>query len=538
MYIHRPISLLLLLYCCLCTGIAARAQDARQFLQAGWQALIQDNDTTALRYFDTAYTLYTKQGQEAGQAEALLYMGFASYGSSKSNGLKYAHKALDHYQQLRSSAPEIAALGTGRARTLLATIKARSGQHQEALALCYDALGTYDYTQDTTGTQGIIFHLLGNIFSHLGKTDSADYYYNLALKERQERKDLVYLPGSLIKAGDIAQRAGHVQKSFDYYHEALNYAQQLHNRQAEVSGRIALAKWWQAAGKYDSAYQYVQDAISIARQLSDLQFSIAALGTQKDLLMQEGRYRDAIAVMTRIDSIQQVGADWEKEQLAQNLEVQYDIEAHQHALIQEKKASQSARQLNYILIGAIVCSGVLMFIIFRYQRKNQQQQKALFSLQQQNHELQLRQQAQEQALLQNEIDFKESQLSAMALQISMRNELINELKDTVAQEPRLSSQHIDKLLHKGITQDQEWEEFNMTFESVNKNFQQKLKEKYPEISQNELKICTLIKMNLSIKEMANILNISPDSVKMARYRLRKKLGLKTEDNLAGFIQSL
>ncbi|MDT4844470.1 hypothetical protein FQZ97_784300 [compost metagenome] len=176
-----------------------------------------------------------------------------------------------------------------------------------------------------------------------------------------------------------------------------------------------------------------------------------------------------------------------------------------------------------------------MFIIFHYQRKNQQQQKALFSLQQQNHELQLLQQAQEQ---QNEIDFKESQLSAMALQISMRNELINELKDTVAQEPRLNSQQIDKLLHKGITQDQEWEEFNMTFESVNKNFQQKLKEKYPEISQNELKICTLIKMNLSIKEMANILNISPDSVKMARYRLRKKLGLKTEDNLASFIQSL
>ncbi|MNX99938.1 hypothetical protein D3C86_1324160 [compost metagenome] len=442
---------------------------------------------------------------------------------------------MNHYQQLQSSAPDIAALGIGRARTLLATIKARSGQHQEALSLCYDALSAYNYTQDTTGTQGIIFQLLGNIFSHLGQTDSADYYYNRALKERLERKDQVYLPGSLIKAGDIAQKAGRTRESFDYYHKALFYAQQLHNRQAEVSGRVALAKWWQAAGQYDSAYQYIHNAVRIARQLSDLQFSIAALGTQKDLLIQEGRYREALAVTSRIDSIQQVGADWEKEQLVQNLEVQYDIEAHQYALSQEKEARQRARRLNYILIGGIICSGILVFIIFHYQRKNQQQQKALFSLQQQNHELQLLQQAQEQ---QNEIDFKESQLSAMALQISMRNELINELKDTVAQEPRLNSQQIDKLLHKGITQDQEWEEFNMTFESVNKNFQQKLKEKYPEISQNELKICTLIKMNLSIKEMANILNISPDSVKMARYRLRKKLGLKTEDNLASFIQSL
>jgi len=73
---------------------------------------------------------------------------------------------------------------------------------------------------------------------------------------------------------------------------------------------------------------------------------------------------------------------------------------------------------------------------------------------------------------------------------------------------------------------------------LNKNFYTRLKQKYPDISTNDLKICALIKLNLSIKEMASILNISPDSVKTARHRLRKKLQLNTEDNLTDFILSV
>lgn len=76
------------------------------------------------------------------------------------------------------------------------------------------------------------------------------------------------------------------------------------------------------------------------------------------------------------------------------------------------------------------------------------------------------------------------------------------------------------------------------FESINKNFYAKIKAAFPEVSANDLKICALIKLNLSIKEMAGILNISPDSVKTARYRLRKKLQLVTEENLAEFIKNI
>ena len=93
-------------------------------------------------------------------------------------------------------------------------------------------------------------------------------------------------------------------------------------------------------------------------------------------------------------------------------------------------------------------------------------------------------------------------------------------------------------LQKGLNRNKDWKDFDTYFESLNKNFYLRLKEISPDISPNDLKICALIKLNLSIKEMAVILSISPDSVKTARYRLRKKLSLQTEDNLTDFILSL
>ena len=141
--------------------------------------------------------------------------------------------------------------------------------------------------------------------------------------------------------------------------------------------------------------------------------------------------------------------------------------------------------------------------------------------------------------LHNELEYREGQLSALAVQMLQKNELLMELKEKLEAENGAAKDHpINRIISKGLNQDKEWADFNASFESMNKNFYSRIRQAYPDISPNELKICALIKMNLSIKEMAGILNISPDSVKTARYRLRKKLQLNSEDNLTDFILNL
>jgi DNA-binding CsgD family transcriptional regulator len=204
--------------------------------------------------------------------------------------------------------------------------------------------------------------------------------------------------------------------------------------------------------------------------------------------------------------------------------------------VQEEK--NIASLTNYILWGTIfflilIATGIIVFL-----RKINKRDKLLMQTREQLLKVEEEQKKLKEMQMQNELEYKESQLTAMALQMMQKNELLQELKERIEQNKPGDDSQLNKIISKGLNHDKEWTDFNSYFESINKNFYSRLKSAYPEISPNDLRICALIKLNLSIKEMASILNISPDSVKTARYRLRKKLQLNSEDNLTDFILSL
>ena len=82
---------------------------------------------------------------------------------------------------------------------------------------------------------------------------------------------------------------------------------------------------------------------------------------------------------------------------------------------------------------------------------------------------------------------------------------------------------------------QDWQEFNARFISVNKSFYTTLNERYPALTYKDHKLCALIKLNFSSKEISLLLGISMESVNTARYRLRKKMGLNKDEDLSDII---
>lgn len=83
--------------------------------------------------------------------------------------------------------------------------------------------------------------------------------------------------------------------------------------------------------------------------------------------------------------------------------------------------------------------------------------------------------------------------------------------------------------------DDNWEHFAHHFDKVHNDFLIVLKSRYPNLTPSELKLCAYLRMNLSNKEIAQLINISTRGVEIARYRLRKKLGLTKEVNLFEFL---
>lgn len=148
--------------------------------------------------------------------------------------------------------------------------------------------------------------------------------------------------------------------------------------------------------------------------------------------------------------------------------------------------------------------------------------------------------------LETEIQFKNSELASSAMHLVKKGELIAKIKSELNQlakrvDNTMAQTELKKMI-KTLSEDeqidQEWDHFAKHFDKVHSDFVVVLKNKHPEISPGELKLCAYLRMNLSSKEIAQLLNISVRGVEISRYRLRKKLHLAAGENLFDYLIQL
>lgn len=138
-----------------------------------------------------------------------------------------------------------------------------------------------------------------------------------------------------------------------------------------------------------------------------------------------------------------------------------------------------------------------------------------------------------------EVENKSRELSNAALNLIRKNEVLQRLKDDLLDaknEPR-ALQKIIRLIDEHLEGDHDWEIFEESFNRVHDDFFKRLMHDFPDLTPGDLRLAAYLKMNLSSKEIAPLLNISVRGVENKRYRLRKKLGLSEEANLTEFIMN-
>ena len=147
-------------------------------------------------------------------------------------------------------------------------------------------------------------------------------------------------------------------------------------------------------------------------------------------------------------------------------------------------------------------------------------------------------------MLQQELDFKRKELASQTLHLVQKNTFLLDLKENLEQikkSPELFNKEFRRimmLLKQENTSDQDWDIFKSYFSEVHNNFDQKLMKIYPDITEKELRLASFIKMKLSTKEIAAMLNVLSESVLTSKYRLKKKLQLDKEKDLYQFLNAL
>ena len=121
------------------------------------------------------------------------------------------------------------------------------------------------------------------------------------------------------------------------------------------------------------------------------------------------------------------------------------------------------------------------------------------------------------------------------MSIIKKNEFLSTLKKELNNNSEDDLKRLIKIIDKNLNNTDDWKLFEEAFNNADKDFLKKMKAKHAVLTPNDLRLCAYLRLNLSSKEIAPLLNISPRSVEVKRYRLRKKMELPHESSLTNYI---
>lgn len=202
--------------------------------------------------------------------------------------------------------------------------------------------------------------------------------------------------------------------------------------------------------------------------------------------------------------------------------------------------------LKPLAIAIYILSGIcIMYFIHFFNKRYYKRQKQKLIVDKER-ELELEQLESERQIvefknnnLKLDIENKNRELGMATMNIVKRNELLNVIKVELTKSRSMTEvKDVIRLINTSLNNTSDWKLFEEAFNNVDKDFMKRVKNLHPSITPNDLRLCAYLRLNLSSKEIAPLLNISHKSVEVKRYRLRKKMGLEHNQSLSNYIIEL
>ncbi len=424
----------------------------------------------------------------------------------------------------------------------IAIIYARLEDHKKSLQYYSKALELFEHLKDPYFI-GNTLNNIGDIYSQIGKNDSAYLYLNKALKIEKQISNYYGLTNTYSNLGDIAFSEGRALDALELFEKSQSAADSLFDDFWGSRPYIFAAVYKHKGDAYfqlkdyPKALKYFHLALSDATASSNLETATYVSQKLADLFHLQGNKDSAYFYYKNFTALNDSLLRIKKDQKITELTLQYefDKERKQQKLESELlQAKHNRIELIYLLaiISAVASLLIIAFLYIlqnnRMRRKNLEQKMNLL----------------EREKLSKELDFKNKELTTNVMYLLKKNEFIsaisNKLKNTNQGQKDNDETVINNViseLDKSITQDT-WTEFEVRFQEVHVDFYNSLSRQFPDLTPNELRLCAFLRLNMTSKEISAITYQSSESLKTARYRLRKKLGLDRDENLIAYLTQL
>jgi tetratricopeptide (TPR) repeat protein len=474
----------------------------------------------ALQHLITSHTIWERLGEVQNTAHSLLLLGLVYYYT------KQTELAYDTYEEARQLYQSINdRKGLGRAYSLLGHLAEKRLAFEHAIELQEKALAFFTEINDADG-EAEVYENLGSIFEDLAHFEQSERYFAKALALNWQTGSLSKAIVNLNNLGDIYRKTRQFNKAEYYSKQALRLADSLGQRYQVQSALKDLAKLAYDLGNYREAFHLLDSHRHVYTEL----------------------YNEESSLQTRL------------------LQTMYETRQKDNK-ITELMVARRKNGILFILLGLLAfLLAISIYLVLN--RKRIRLEKNNLLLEQQQHlvqneklltlaelenmklnesqlEAELKINKLHEELLNKELDTRSRELTTHTLQIIRKNRLLGDLKEKLVHLSKANTaeqnqilRDLSKRIDLNLVQEKEWTSFNKSFEEVHQRFYELLHARHPDLSQTEIRLCALIKLNMNSRDIATILGISADSLRVARYRLKKKLNLEADDKLTAYIHAV
>ena len=350
-----------------------------------------------------------------------------------------------------------------------------------------------------------VYENIGSIYEDLLQFDKASFYYQKAylfFKGTSTKEEA----NILNNIADLYRKKNELNKAIQITMKSQDLAKKLNDNHLQESAYKDLAKAYALKEDYKKAYAYRIEA---------------------------EKFKEKALINENKNQINLLLTDFE-----------IDRKESQIKILEEQAKSEKTR---FILLFILAVSTITIMLLFYWSiRKKRIALAKIQNYEQQKLQTELEQKWVEEKNMQKNLELKTATLSNYSLHIAQKNKILSDLSfklKNIATRKSINHENLIKDLYNEIDftlqQENEWQDFNIFFEEIHPNYIKKLSATAIEdLSPTELKLGILLRLNMSSKEIASILRVTPDSVRVARHRFRKKLPIDSKKDLVNFLLEL
>ncbi len=507
----------------------------------------------AYRQAELAYERFSGLGLDDMAARALIRRGQASeYMGNADEAHRSYFRALNLVQDYcKNPAESLCGIATCMANMFVGGIYWKRELPDKAREYVNNAKEVIEelYVQYPDNTEVVFEYatLLSNMASLSQNQNNTTPQINYFLQALTLFQKVGMLESEVITLYNIANayfRAGNMEKAKQYARASLDAANRGTNQSLPLNSMNLIARINLEENNPEEAARILDQVQPIAEQtnqynaLSDILKLRARLDTLNgdfttgfESLQRYYRFRDSLFNTDQLKIINAL-----EDQYAQEKQ-EKEVALNEQRLAREE-SDRTLRASILLILGLIILSGTLISylinrnLIRQRELARQQERVAVLERKQINADLEKKK---------LELDYKNKELATMATRLLDRNNFIDQLRAYLNNEVEGNQDLLHHLKKQLSYQEQatgDLEEFRVYVDEINRDFFYNLSQRYPDLTENEKRLCAMLRLNLSVKDIATINNVSDNAVRTAKHRLRKKMNLGDQDNLESYLEAL